>query len=76
MFDMAEIFAMKYQKDGHLDTSSGSTPQFFILLVFKILLAKFEAKPEDDSKFEKALQYLEENKKCFGIELEYMKIRL
>lgn len=76
LFDMAEMFALKYQKDGHLEGSADQTPQFFIQLVFKILLAKFEAKPDDDGKFAKALQFLDEHKRHFGIELEFMKLRV
>lgn len=45
------------------------------MLVFKILLAKFEAS-KDEVKFEKALTYLEENKKSFGILIDYQKVRV
>jgi hypothetical protein len=40
------------------------------MLVFKILLAKFDSS-KDETKFEKALGYLEENKKSFGIVIDY-----
>lgn len=76
MFDMAEMFALKYQKDGYLEGGADATPQFFIQLIFKILLAKFEVKPEEDVKFAKAMQFLDEHKRHFGIELEFMKLRL
>lgn len=74
MLDMAEMFAAKYQKDGHLDSTNG-VPQFFIQLMFKILLAKFELSG-DTTKFEKAMTYLVENKASFGIELDFMMIKV
>ena len=74
MLDMAEMFAAKYQKDGHLDTTNG-VPQFFVQLMFKIQLAKFEH-TGDIAKFEKAMTYLTENKASFGIELDFMMIKV
>jgi hypothetical protein len=74
MLDMAEMFAAKFQKDGHLDSTNG-VPQFFVQLMFKILLAKFEH-TGDVAKFSKAMAYLTENKASFGIELDFMMIKV
>jgi hypothetical protein len=80
MLDMAEMLAKKYEKDGnlksHLEGSQNqSTPQFFVVLVFKILLAKFtKSKGESPDKFSKALEYLEENKSSFGMELDFSRL--
>lgn len=77
LLDMAEMFAAKYVKDGHLDMIKDNVqPQFYTQLIFKLLTGKFEAKPDDDSRFDKALQYLDDNKASFGIELDYMKLRI
>lgn len=76
LLDMAEMFAAKYVKDGHIEIKDNIQPQFYTQLIFKILTGKFEAKPEDDTKFDKALQYLDDHKGSFGIELDYMKLRI
>ena len=43
--------------------------------MFKILLAKFTAS-KDEADLTKALEYLENNKASFGIELDYLKVVL
>lgn len=43
--------------------------------MFKILLRKFSVS-QDPAKFEKALEYLNENKASFGLELDFMKLRI
>ena len=74
------MFAQKYEKDGHLkkeksvtDTSediSEATPQYFVLLQFKILMCKF-SKTKDAADFTKALAYLDSKMSSFGILLDF-----
>jgi len=84
--DMAEMFANKYLKDGHLEssmqedtTTDGEVkkvpPQFFVQLMFQILLQKFN-KSKDPAKFEAALAYLTENKGAFKLILDYSRLRV
>ena len=40
-----------------------------------MLLRKFSVS-QDPEKFEKAIAYLDENKKSFGLELDYMKLKI
>ena len=44
--------------------------------MFAILLGKFITDPSQVSAFDEALVYLEQNKLSFGIELDYMKVRI
>ena len=43
--------------------------------MFKILLAKFSAS-KDEEAFQKAVEYLDGNKASFGIEMDYLKVKL
>jgi len=74
--DMAIMFAQKYQKDGHLPLQDGIAPQFFIQLVFKMMLAKSCSNTSKPDLFTNAIQYLEENKQSFGIAIDYMKLKI
>jgi len=40
LLDMAEMFANKFEKDGHLKDEKNS--HYFVMLVYKIHMAKFK----------------------------------
>lgn len=68
LLDMAEMVARKYENDGHMKDEDNN--QYFILLVYRILMGKFKLS-KDAGKFDTAVQYLTDNKKVFGIELDF-----
>lgn len=70
LLDMAEMFANKFEKDGHLKDEKNS--HYFVMLVYKIHMAKFKF-TKDLSIYKKAIDYLAEKKGIFGIELDYKK---
>ena len=68
LLDMAEMLARKYENEGHMKDEDNN--QYFVLLVYRILIGKFKLS-KDVAKFDAATQYLTENKKVFGIELDF-----
>ena len=86
LIDMSQMFANKYLNDGHLEgsmqnhtTESGETikvpPQFFVSLTFQIMLQKYN-KTKDNSKFEDAMKYLQDNKGAFKLSLDYSRLHI
>lgn len=65
---MAEMLARKFENEGHMKNEDNN--QYFVLLLYRILMGKFKAS-KDPAKFDAAVQYLTDNKKVFGIELDF-----